>query len=350
MSAKIFLTGATGYIGGDALYEISRAYPNLELALLVRSQEKAKAVQTQYPRARVVLGGLDDSGIIQKEAAWADIVIHTADSSDHEGAAKSIAKGLVEGHSADRPGYWLHVGGTGILTYFDSEVKKSFGEPDDKVFNDYDGVEELTNLPSAAFHRHIDEIVLSTGTQYAEKVKTAIVCPPTIYGQGRGPGSGRGRQVYELTTFILKEQYCPQIGRGLSKWNHVHVQDLSTVMNLLVKAALDPSRKDDAQIWGPEGYFLTEIGEHTWGPLSEAIGKEVQKQGLSNKGQLGTEGMSYDEAVKSPAGFEAASWGMNSRATAIRAKKVLGWQPKEHGIYEAIPEIVQSEASRLQLK
>ena len=75
MSAKVFLTGATGYIGGDALYDISRAYPNLELALLVRSREKAEAVQTQYPKARIVLGGLDDSEIIQKEAAWADIVI-----------------------------------------------------------------------------------------------------------------------------------------------------------------------------------------------------------------------------------------------------------------------------------
>ena len=252
----------------------------------------------------------------------------------------------MEGHSPSRPGYWLHVGGTGILTYFDSEVKKTFGEPDDKVFNDGDGVQELTNLPSAAFHRNIDKIVLDNGTKHADAVKTAIICPPTIYGEGRGPVSGRGRQVYELTTFILNEKYCPRIGRGLSRWNNVHVHDLSTVIGLLFAAAFDPARKDDAEIWGPKGYFLTENGEHVWGDLSVEIGKEVHKQGFV-KSEPEVRALSYDEAVKSPAGFEAASWGMNSRATAIRAKKVLGWKPVQNSLVEEIPKIVKSEAGRL---
>lgn len=157
----------------------------------------------------MVIGELDDSDKLAKEAAWADVVIHTADASDHAGAANAISKGLIEGHSPERPGYWLHTGGTGILTYFDSDVRKVAGEPDDKVFNDWDKVDELVNLPAAAFHRNVDEIVLKAGTEHADRVKTAIVCPPTIYGRGRGPISGRGRQVYEFTSFILKEKYSP---------------------------------------------------------------------------------------------------------------------------------------------
>lgn len=225
-------------------------------------------------------------------------------------------------------------------------MKKTFGEPDEKVFDDFDGVDELVNLPAAAFHRNVDEIVLKAGTEHADRVKTAIICPPTIYGQGRGPVSGRGRQVYELTSFILKEKYCPRIGKGLSRWNHVHVYDLSGAISLLVEAALDPSRKDDSQIWGPHGYFLTEHGEHTWGKLAEQIGQEVRKQGLVD-GEMPSKEWSMDEAVKSPAGFEAASWGMNSRAKAIRARKVLGWQPQQHGLVEEIPTIVKSESARL---
>lgn len=270
----------------------------------------------------------------------------TADSADHEVSAKAIAAGLVEGHTHSRPGYWLHVGGTGILTYFDSEVKKTFGEPDEKVFNDLEGVEELVNLPSAAFHRNIDEIVLKTGTENASTVKTAIICPPTIYGKGRGPVSGRGRQVYELTSFILKEKYCPRIGRGLARWNNVHVHDLSVVIGLLFDAALDPARKDDGEVWGGHGYFLTENGEHTWGDLSEEIGREVQKQGFV-KEEPEARGLSYEEAVKSPAGFEAASWGMNSRGVAQRARKVLGWKPVQNSLSEEIPAVVKSEAARL---
>ena len=160
-------------------------------------------------------------------------------------------------------------------------MKKTFGEPDNKVFDDLNGVEELVNLPAEAFHRNIDELVLKTGTEHADRVKTAIICPPTIYGEGRGPVSGRGRQVYELTSFILNQKCCPRIGRGLARWNHIHVHDLSGVIDLLTEAALDPSRREDSKIWGPHGYFLTENGEHIWGDLSVQIGKEVYKQGLT---------------------------------------------------------------------
>lgn len=270
----------------------------------------------------------------------------TADSSDHAVSANAIAKGLIQGHSASRPGFWLHTGGTGILTYFDSEVKKTFGEHDDQVFDDLDGVDELVNLPAAAFHRNVDEIVLNTGAMHGDSVKTAIICPPTIYGEGRGPVSGRGRQVYELASFILKEKYCPRIGKGLSQWNNVHVHDLSRVFGLLVDAALDASRQNDAEIWGPHGYFLAENGEHTWGDLSVEIGQEAHQQGFIKGAAPELRAWSIDEAVKSSAGFEAASWGMNSRAKAGRARKILGWKPLERSLGEEIPEIVRSEAAR----
>lgn len=71
-------------------------------------------------------------------------------------------------------------------------------------------MDELVNLPAAAFD-------LKTGTEHADCIKTAIMCPPTIYGRGRGPASGRGRQVYELSSFILKEKYNPQFGKGQTR-------------------------------------------------------------------------------------------------------------------------------------
>lgn len=77
MTAKIFLTGATGYIGGDALYQIHQRYPDFEYAILIRSEDKAKKVRLAYPKARVVIGGNDDSELLEREAAWADIVIRT---------------------------------------------------------------------------------------------------------------------------------------------------------------------------------------------------------------------------------------------------------------------------------
>lgn len=39
MTPKIFLTGATGYIGGDALYALYKKHSDYEIAVLVRSGE-----------------------------------------------------------------------------------------------------------------------------------------------------------------------------------------------------------------------------------------------------------------------------------------------------------------------
>ncbi|KAL2841005.1 hypothetical protein BJY01DRAFT_14656 [Aspergillus pseudoustus] len=348
MPTKIFVTGVTGYIGGDAFHLLEQQHPDFEYAALIRTKEKGDYVQGLYPKLRIVLGSNDDSEVITKESAWADIVIHTADSSDHVGAAKAIAKGLVEGHSAERPGYWLHTGGTGILTYFDSEVRKVHGEHDDKIFDDYENVHQLTNLPSAAFHRNVDEIVLQTGIDHFDSIKTVIVCPPTIYGRGRGPVALRGRQVYELTSFILKEKFTPVIGKGLARWNNVHVYDLSRLFGNLVKAAIDPARKDDKEIWGEKGYFLAENGEHVWGDLAKLIGEQAFKEGFL-KHQPEVKALSFEEAVNTPAGFEAGSWGLNSRARALRGKKVLGWVPQEQSIQDEVPNIIKSEASRLGL-
>ncbi|OGM41055.1 nucleoside-diphosphate-sugar epimerase [Aspergillus bombycis] len=348
MPTKIFITGVTGYIGGDALYHIHQNHPDFEYSALIRTDDKARKVQAQYPKLRVIIGDLDDTEKIAREAAWADIVIHTADSSDHVVAANAIAEGMVQGHSPERPGYWLHTGGTGILTYFDSDVRKVSGEPDEKVFNDWDGIDELVNLPPAAFHRNVDEIVLKTGVEYADRVKTVIVCPPTIYGPGRGPISGRGRQAYELASFILKQKYTPQIGKGLARWNNVHVWDLSRLFEGLVQAALDPTRANDDEIWGGKGYFLCENGEHIWGDLSRLIGQQAFKLGYLAEAPQHQE-WSLDEAVKSPAGFEAASWGWNSRGKALRGTEVLDWKPQERSLEDEVPDLIRSEASRLDL-
>jgi hypothetical protein len=70
------------------------------------------------------------------------------------------------------------------LTYKDSEDNyRGLGTWSDKQYDDLDGVEELTHLPDEAFHRDVDKIVLEAGTKHGDRVKTVIVCPPTIYGE-----------------------------------------------------------------------------------------------------------------------------------------------------------------------
>ncbi|KAI0429195.1 hypothetical protein F5Y09DRAFT_265094 [Xylaria sp. FL1042] len=352
MAFKIFLTGVTGYIAGDALYALSRKYPDFEYAALVRSESGAARVAEAYPAVRLVRGSLDDAELVRREAAWADLVLHAADASDHEGAARAIAEGLVEGHSPSRPGYWLNTGGTGIFTYFDT-VDNRLGQPPNRFFDDLDGVDTLTSFPDEAFHRNIDKIVLECGTAHADSVRTAIVCPPTIYGNGRGPVSGRSRQCYEMAKFILTKERVPIIGTGLASMDNVHIQDLTQAYILLIEAAV--SGNASPELWGARGYHVTGTGEHVWGPLARAMAEKAREMGLikgndndNDNGEIEEYQVGKEEALE-VAGFDGISWGLNARCKGLRLNKFLGWKAEHPSLLEEVPEIVRSEANRLGL-
>jgi len=149
--------------------------------------------------------------------------------------------------------------------------------------------------------------------------------------------------VYELSKLILTAQYIPIIGGGKARWNHIHVADLSNVFLRLVEAAV--AKNNDSELWGAKGYFLTESGEHIWSELAEQIGREAHEMGLLSK-QPQTQELSKDAAMKQ-AGFEAVSWGLNSRGKAERARKVLGWEPSAPSLEADIPNILKAEHEAL---
>lgn len=74
-------TGATGYIGGDALYALYNKHPDYEYAALIRTEEKASAVKKAFPSLRAVIGGLDDSDLLKQEASKADVVLRESSGS-----------------------------------------------------------------------------------------------------------------------------------------------------------------------------------------------------------------------------------------------------------------------------
>lgn len=208
----------------------------------------------------------------------ADHRVDTADASDHEGAAKAFAAGLAAGHSKEKPGYWIHTGGTGILTYQDTDADR-YGQPlAYEPYNDLEGIDALTGLPDHAFHRNIDKIVLAAAERPA--IKAAIICPPTIYGKGRGVDNTKSRQVYVMANMTLKRGKAPIIGTGKASMDDVHVHDLTDLYMKQVEAALNPKPEIDAHIWGPkEGYLLAEGGYHVWGEVAQWVAEAAHAKG-----------------------------------------------------------------------
>lgn len=164
-----------------------------------------------------------------------------------------------------------------------------------------------------------------------------------LIGKGRGPSNARSRQAYELAKLVLTAQYIPIIGAGKARWNNVHVADLADVFVLLTEAAV--SKNLDNELWGEKGYFIVENGEHVWADLARKMGRKAEDLGFV-KGKLEERELEKEKALQQ-AGFEAVSWGLNSRAKAERARKVLGWNPSRGKIEDSVEEILKDEKARL---
>lgn len=114
--------------------------------------ERVDLLGRAYPSVRLVYGDLDAVETIEEEAAKADIVYHFANC-DHEPSAHAIAKGLAR-RSGEGPGYWIHTSGTLILGTETIQLAE-FGNRLDKVFDDWDNVNELTSQPDQSAHRNV---------------------------------------------------------------------------------------------------------------------------------------------------------------------------------------------------
>lgn len=340
MSPKVFVTGATGYIGGDGLFVIANAHPDWQFSALVRSEEKSKQVTSQHPQIRTVIGDLDSSELIEEEVKNADIVFHFANC-DHVAAAKAIAKG-AQHHTAERPLWLIHTSGTGILTIEDQRAG-TYGIERPKQYNDWEGVSELVNLPSDAFHRNVDEIILGVGEQTPASVKVAVVCPPTIYGLGRGPGNTKSIQAYLLGAAVLKRKRGFLVGKGENVWHQVHVHDLSNVYLALGEAASVGGGK---ATWNNEGYYLAENGSFVWGDIERAVAQAAFDKKLIPSPDV--ESLDGAQTTEVPS-VGTYAWGSNSRGNSIRAHKLFGWTPQKPKLIDLVPEIVEVEAKALGL-
>lgn len=212
----------------------------------------------------------------------------------------------------------------------------TYGAPSSKTWDDITSVTEITDsIPDSAAHRDVDKIVLeySKGT-----VKTAIVCPPCIYGQGRGPGNKTSIQLPTLARRFLERKKGFQVGEGQARWSNVHVADLSDLYVLLAEEAL--AENGGKASWGATGYYFAENGEHAWGDISHSLAKYMYKQSLLPSADIDT--FSAADVEELYPGLRAM-WGANSRSRASRAREELGWKPSRPGVEATFKELVDEE-------
>ncbi len=292
---KIFITGASGYIGGALAAALVAA--GHSVSGLARSDETAAALRRRG--ITPVRGTLDDFDVLTGAARAADATINAANAG-HRGAADAMVAALAGSGKA-----FIHTGGSSIVG------TRARGEPVEAVF---DEDTPFTPTPQRAARVAIDTMVRAAA---GNGVRTAVIAPSLIYGHGGGLNP-HSIQVPWLIALAKKSGVARHIGSGENRWSNVHIDDIVT----LYRAAIDKA---------PGGsFYFAENGENSMRETCEAISRML---GFGGRTQSMTV---EDAAAEWGEGPANDTMGSNSRVRARRARAELGWKPSGRPLIEEI--------------
>jgi len=318
MSTKtnIFLTGATGYIGGSVLSRFLK-HPNatsFDITTLVRSPEKAEKLKTfgVHP----VVGSHSDLALVEKLAAKADVVIAIADA-DNLDVAKATLKGLKTRHKETGiPPILIQTSGTGVLT------DNAAGDHISDTIYDDANPDQIETLADTQLHRNVDlELINADKEGY---VKVYIILPSTIYGIATGEFVDRGiqnphsLQIPGLIQVSLSRGRAGMVGKGKNVWPNVHIDEVADLYIVLYDSIVTHPA---ATGHGREGIYFGENGEHNLYDVGKAIGEAMVAIGKADNPEPTT---FTKEEIDKHQGL--SYFGTNCRAVANRSRSI-GWKP-----------------------
>lgn len=284
---QVFLTGATGYIGGAVADRLRAA--GHELTGLARTD--ASAAKLTAASIRPIPGDLSDPQSVGAGARAADAVINLATTYDPAVDGPAIDAILDALAGSDKPfiytsGIWSH-GDTGGQVVDESSPPR----------------------PAAlvAWRQAVEDRVRDGAKR---GIRTVVIRPAIVYGRGAGIPAG-------FVESARKEGAARYVGTGDNRWPFVHVEDLADLYLL----ALDRA---------PAGTLL--LG--TTGPAIPV--REVAAAASRGAGAEGrTVGWPLEEA-RQKLGAYADALALDQQASGNRAREMLGWRPSRPGVLEDV--------------
>lgn len=267
---RIFLTGATGFIGSVVTEKLLAA--GHDVAGLARSDESARRLESAG--AQAVRGSLDDSDSIARGAAAADGAIHLAMdfSADaprlDRNAIDAILRGLDGG---GKP--FVYTSGVWVMGSTGGHV--------------VDETAPLNPVSLVTWRPAHEEIV-----RQAKGARGVVIRPAMVVGRGGGFVASLFRpDARGVVTYV---------GTGENRWSTVHVDDLADLYVLalgapagsLYFAATGPATPVPviAQAFAggaPLEALSVEDARRTMGPLADALAIDCMVTGLKAVRELG---------------------------------------------------------------
>ena len=134
------------------------------------------------------------------------------------------------------------------------------------------------------------------------------------HGRGRGLNP-HSHQLPQLVRVARARGRPVHVGRGLNVWSNVHIDDVAE----LYACALEQA---------PAGsVFYCANGEASWRDMAAGVGKAIGLEGEP-------EALSLEESLRAFGIGAVTSFGSNSRVSAEKARRMLGWRPSAPTIWD----------------
>jgi nucleoside-diphosphate-sugar epimerase len=291
---RVFVTGATGFIGSAVVSELLSA--GHSVVGLARSDAGAAAVAAAG--AEVFRGSLQDPGSLAAGAAASDGVIHTAYIHDFSPTGNPAAAARTDGQAIEAIGEALAGSGrplvvaTGIVPV----AGRHSTEEDDAPAN-------------PAFPRVSEPAALAFADRGVRV--SALRMPPSVHGKGDhafvpiliGIARAKGRAAY--------------VGDGANTWPAVHRLDAARLFRLALESA-------------PAGTRLNAIGDEgvPFLEIAEVIGRQLNVPVTS---------VSAEEAEAHFGPFAHFAQ-YDLLASSAKTRRQFGWQPVQPGLIADLDE------------
>lgn len=288
---KVFLTGATGYIGSAIARALQAAnHAVLGLARSATAEEKLRSHQIQP-----IWGDLHDAQSLITGARQADAVIHVATTNDAEIAMldrQAVETFLLTLEGTGRA--FIYTSGTWIL-----------GNTGDTIADENTPVNPT---PLIAWRAELEPLVLAAKER---NIRSIVMRPALVYGRGGG-------LVAMMVQSGLLQGVVQFVGDGQNRWTLIHVDDLARCY----VAALDHA---------PSGSLFIAADDRQVVPLHAIAEAASHAAGIPGQ----TRSWALTEAQQIMGAF-ADALVLDQRVSAVKARHILNWQPQEPSLLDEL--------------